>query len=773
VTSLSDPHRKTDPNLRLVFVSACHSQDAGRAFASAGARHVVAVRRSQEMHDIAAGTFTQQFYFALVNGKTVQQAFDIARQSIDTQFQDNNYLANESQKFVLLPRKADHSAVLYLPRDDEEEKSSSTSSLVTDHTPKRGVASFPPPILSEWVGRYHDIHDLMHKVLSDQLTVISCEKGLGKTAMLLRTVHYLWDRSLLAGIYYFDIYALLKKTPSLSIAEIVARAMFPRQRRGNSKRRNVHSSNVSTAQLIDAIKDRRARHPEHADKATLLIFEDIDLFEYEHLAEDQRIDVLVEDLLRGCPSVSLLLTLSTPTSQCSFLKSLDFRVVRLKPLSNEDSMRLLTAYLSKHFINMGRIKAHVQLDKVAAFCKGYPSLLKFAAAQFESEDDLGNLGNVNLRKQLREKVNAEYERLRMRRYWKELSLATGRLRIGELKKHIRARDGQQLWEEMYGRQARGLLDTLLWKMREWYRERVSDAQFKRRPIWTYYELEFIQLELLPFLAEQHKACSFKAPSEVVRGLEVAEADMTEEAPSVQSKKRKWYAVHKQLSGKSKKDKKGKGSKKNKGTFELNEVAEVSEEEKVPIEIFADFFRYWKDLWKTMMEPKVSRFYFAKDSEITLIAGMMKRGRAQSIIRAFAKGTFLIRFSKRDAASLVLVVSNGKGATPSEFKVRIQTVRKIFPNEEEDEKKLKASSKYTQTQSHTAEDEICFCYQTVRKGMQQVETLYEVLSEIHCLEHLWYKRRGNKQDSFVEKDKRKILKYFKGRKDVLKDVWKFH
>merc|ERR1712087_181334 len=108
-----------------------------------------------------------------------------------------------------------------------------------------------------------------------------------------------------------------------------------------------------------------------------------------------------------------------------------------------------------------------------------------------------------------------------------------------------------------------------------------------------------------------------------------------------------------------------------------------------IEIFADFFRYWKDLWKTMMEPKVSRFYFAKDSDITLIAGMMKRGRAQSIIRAFAKGTFLIRFSKRDAASLVLVVSNGKGATPSEFKVRIQRVRKDSAAEAED---------------------VCFCYQ---------------------------------------------------------------
>ena len=119
--------------------------------------------------------------------------------------------------------------------------------------------------------------------------------------------------------------------------------------------------------------------------------------------------------------------------------------------------------------------------------------------------------------------------------------------------------------------------------------------------------------------------------QVVRGLEVAEADLLEEksaAVSAQTKKRKWYAVHKQLSSKSKKNK-TKNKAKSKQSEVFVEDEKVSEEEKVPIEIFADFFRYWKDLWKTMMEPKVSRFYFHKDPEITLIAGMMKRTRAHS------------------------------------------------------------------------------------------------------------------------------------------------
>ena len=85
----------------------------------------------------------------------MQQAFDIARQSIDSLFADNNYLANESAKFVFLPRKADHIAVLYPPLvldmsvEKKENCEAEAELLVTDHTPKRGTAAFPAPPLSE------------------------------------------------------------------------------------------------------------------------------------------------------------------------------------------------------------------------------------------------------------------------------------------------------------------------------------------------------------------------------------------------------------------------------------------------------------------------------------------------------------------------------------------------------------------------------------------------------------------------------------------------
>lgn len=173
-------------------------------------------------------------------------------------------------------------------------------------------------------------------------------------------------------------------------------------------------------------------------------------------------------------------------------------------------------------------------------------------------------------------------------------------------------------------------------------------------------------------------------------------------------------------------------------------------EKIPIEVFAEFYQYWRELWKTMREPKLSPFYFKKDREICLIAGMMRKKRAKKIISQFAQGTFLIRFSKRDAASLVLVVSNGVDQQPSEYKIRI-IKHSHFPTEEMRQKTKNAH-------------EVTFEYDTVRKGVQCADTLCDVIKEIHCVEYLWYQKRGKGADC-VERDKRKVLKLFRESKDI--------
>lgn len=64
----------------LVVILACKSSMLGKAFASAGVRHVVAVDAYQDLRDVSARVFTRHFYEALALGNTVLHSFEIAKQ---------------------------------------------------------------------------------------------------------------------------------------------------------------------------------------------------------------------------------------------------------------------------------------------------------------------------------------------------------------------------------------------------------------------------------------------------------------------------------------------------------------------------------------------------------------------------------------------------------------------------------------------------------------------------------------------------------------------
>ena len=50
----------------LVFVSACHSEDVGRAFVKVGVPHVVAITKDSPVLDNASQEFAESFYAALL-----------------------------------------------------------------------------------------------------------------------------------------------------------------------------------------------------------------------------------------------------------------------------------------------------------------------------------------------------------------------------------------------------------------------------------------------------------------------------------------------------------------------------------------------------------------------------------------------------------------------------------------------------------------------------------------------------------------------------------
>ena len=92
-------------------MSACHSAGGGEAFVAAGVPHVVAVERDAALQDKAACIFAEAFYYALLLGRTVGQAFEIGKQAVANQ--PNIWRASEeSNKFLLLPAGGDHNVAL-------------------------------------------------------------------------------------------------------------------------------------------------------------------------------------------------------------------------------------------------------------------------------------------------------------------------------------------------------------------------------------------------------------------------------------------------------------------------------------------------------------------------------------------------------------------------------------------------------------------------------------------------------------------------------------
>ena len=103
----------------LAFVSACYSEAAGLAFVQAGVPHVVAIRRDVKVLDEASRTFAQQFYLALLVGKTVRESFDIAVSAVRNAPATQGGGRVEEGTFLLLPRDScAHDEAVIFARDE-------------------------------------------------------------------------------------------------------------------------------------------------------------------------------------------------------------------------------------------------------------------------------------------------------------------------------------------------------------------------------------------------------------------------------------------------------------------------------------------------------------------------------------------------------------------------------------------------------------------------------------------------------------------------------
>jgi hypothetical protein len=179
--------------LDFVFVSACHSKNIGQAFADAGVKHVVCVSVDARLLDAAAIAFTRAFYQCLAVGETVANAFEVGKHAVFASpsiYPDHNGV-NEGDKFILLPNNTSHDVPIF-----------------TGET----ISSWPPPCRllksleirlpqrlpqppEDFEGREIEMYEVIQLLMKRHLVTIFGARGMGKSAVAIKVMWYLLERS--------------------------------------------------------------------------------------------------------------------------------------------------------------------------------------------------------------------------------------------------------------------------------------------------------------------------------------------------------------------------------------------------------------------------------------------------------------------------------------------------------------------------------------------------------------------------------------------------
>lgn len=192
IEKLKELSQAGDMKLDFVFVSACYSQKAGKAFVEAGVPHVVCVRLDAQLLDTAANDFTKAFYFSLAMGHTVKHAFEIGKSAVISSPRVPNSMM-ESDKFLLLPEDSNHERPIFIAPfiPDWPSSKQSLPLLLQNQLPSTSHLPLPP---DDFQGREVDMHRVIHEIMSRRFVSVVGDRSVGKTSVVKAVCVYVTER---------------------------------------------------------------------------------------------------------------------------------------------------------------------------------------------------------------------------------------------------------------------------------------------------------------------------------------------------------------------------------------------------------------------------------------------------------------------------------------------------------------------------------------------------------------------------------------------------
>lgn len=270
----SESRSGASSTLKLVFVSSCDSREIGEVFIQAGVIYVVCVRCETKVLDEASSLFSYSFYHAVLAGKSVQQAFEIARVRVNA---DMHIPDDESDKFVLLEsslmhgescthRSATSDATPFGIEFNVNEKpcrcnvhaSYSVFADIAvgkwiDVSPTNRFSKTLPSVSESFVGREIELHVLAELVNHHRFVTVRGPPGIGKSTLSIRLAHFLEERNVFPdGVAFIR----LRGVQSLEgIESAIKGALFPDS--GKEKDQPLHQAlaDMSLLLVMDNMED--------------------------------------------------------------------------------------------------------------------------------------------------------------------------------------------------------------------------------------------------------------------------------------------------------------------------------------------------------------------------------------------------------------------------------------------------------------------------------------------------------------------------------------